>query len=89
MSSKFIELAQFLFQQCWKFFQLKIPSTNVTFAAMAFFLMLAPLVLEFLKGLFGFGGFGQISDMHATNQRFANKRQTAALQEHLRRMDGR
>lgn len=63
-----------LFQQAWRFFQLYIPGTRITFAAFGLFLLFAPLVLNFFKQLFGLGGVSGLSSLGQSAQRASKEK---------------
>lgn len=58
--------------QIWKFFQLKIPGFNMTFASLGFFLVLIPIVISFLQRLFGNGGAGTVNSALKSRANYDN-----------------
>lgn len=57
----------------WRFFTLKVPGFNMTFAALGFFLVLVPIVISFLQRFFGNGGAGNITSAVRSRANYNNK----------------
>lgn len=54
-----------LMSTLWRFFTLKVPGFDFTFAALGFFLALIPIVIGFVSRLLGNGNFADTSRITA------------------------
>lgn len=61
MSSRALTLLSNFFSLIWKFLQIKIPCTNVTFASVALLGLFVSILIPFLRNLFNHGGLGSFS----------------------------
>lgn len=64
MSDTMLFFRQFM-SVLWRFFTLKVPGFNFTFAALGFFLALIPIVIGFISRLLGNGNFTDTSRITA------------------------
>lgn len=58
--NRLLYLLQFMLRECWKFFRLPFPGTNVSIGAIMFLPMVVSLAVATIRHLFGIGGFGNV-----------------------------
>lgn len=73
MSDRSLNLLSGFFSLIWRFLQIKIPTTNVTFASVFLLCALVPIIIQFLRNLFGYGGGSLVSGSVRSSRSRANR----------------